>query len=200
MFTGIIDHIATIQAIEKNNAAMQLTIAHQFGALTLGESIAVDGVCLTVTDSTFDTFQCQLSSETLQLTTAANYQVGESVNCERAMQASDRFGGHIVTGHVDTTLTVAAIKSHDDFSKYHFSGVAKKDLGLLAMKGSAAVNGVSLTINTLTEDGFSVMLIPHTLALTNLSALKVGDAVNVEFDYLAKLVQRNVLLTSTVGV
>ena len=200
VFTGIIDHTASIQAIEKNNADMQLTIAHQFGVLTLGESIAIDGVCLTVTAATENTFECQLSSETLALTTAGNYQVGQSVNCERAMQASDRFGGHIVTGHVDSTLKVAAIQSHDTFFEYAFSGVSQKDLGLLTVKGSAAINGVSLTINALTDDGFSVMLIPHTLAMTNLSALKVGDDVNVEYDYLAKLVQRNVLLTKTIGV
>ena len=199
MFTGIIDHTALIQAVEKTDDAMQLTIAHRFGELTLGESIAVDGVCLTVTASDTTTFQCQLSSETLRLTTAKHYQENCVVNCERAMKASDRFGGHVVTGHVDSTLKVSAIIPHDDFCLYRFAGVEKKDLALLTVKGSVAINGVSLTINALTSDGFEVMLIPHTLSVTSLSELNENDAVNVEFDYLAKLVQRNLALANAVN-
>ena len=199
MFTGIIDHKATIAAVEKNDSHMQLTITHAFGPLALGESIAVDGVCLTVTQFDENTFQCQLSSETVRRTTAANYQVGQSVNCERAMQAKDRFGGHIVTGHVDKTLHVRAIEAEGDFIVYRFGGVEKSDLGLLTAKGSVAINGVSLTINTVDADGFSVMLIPHTLLITNLSGLIVNAIINVEYDYIAKLVQRNVLLTHQVG-
>lgn len=200
MFTGIIESTATIQAIEKHDADMRLTIAHSLGLLSVGESIAVDGVCLTVTDSDTTVFHCQLSAETRRITTASTYQVGQLVNCERAMCTHDRFGGHIVTGHVDATLHITAIESQGDFSAYQIAGVAKKALGLLTEKGSVAINGVSLTINALTEDGFSVMLIPHTLSRTNLSTLKVNDRVNVEYDYLAKLVQRHLILSNQAGV
>lgn len=194
MFTGLIDHTATIQSIEKTSDDMTLVISHAFGELFLGESIAIDGVCLTVTQFDKNTFHCQLSPETLRLTTASYYQVGQRVNCERAMSAGDRFGGHMVTGHVDGVIAVADIEHQADFSVVRFAGVDAESMPLLVSKGSVTINGVSLTVNAVTADGFSVTLIPHTLSITNLKLLEKGQNVNIEYDYLAKLVQRNLSL------
>ena len=191
MFTGIVDHCAIITAISVEKHSTQLTISTQFTDLALGESVCVDGICLTVTALDRDQFQCDLSSETLQLTCAKNYLIGAAVNVERAMKMHDRLSGHMVTGHVDGILKVSAIDKEGDFVVCEFSDVLKKHCLLLTEKGSVCVNGVSLTINRLGNSSFSVMLIPHTLQRTNLGVLTKNNFVNVEYDYLAKLVQRN---------
>lgn len=190
MFTGIVHHIGKITSIDHQEKNIHLTIAHAFFPLQLGESIAVDGACLTVTSFTENIFSCKLSSETLQTTIAKNYVAHQIVNLERAMQLHDRLGGHIVTGHVDGKLMVSDIQQDDEFYTYQFSNIPAEKRPLLVEKGCIAINGVSLTINTVSENHCSVMLIPHTLQKTNLSTLKLGDAVNVEYDYLAKLIQQ----------
>jgi riboflavin synthase len=188
MFTGIIDHCGEILAIEQNTTQISLTVRSKFDDLLLGESIAIDGVCLTVTYFQNNTFKVELSPETMYLTFARNYQPNLLVNLERALRLSDRLGGHFVTGHVDGVCEVEHIQAHGEFKEIIFKGIKKSFKPFLVRKGSVAINGVSLTINAVAKDNFSTMLIPHTLQQTTLSQLKVGHNVNIEFDYLAKLV------------
>lgn len=192
MFTGIVDHCGQIAKIEPYENHCCLTIASHFNDLVLGESIAIDGACLTVTEHNNSQFTVQLSPETMRLTTASHYQVGTSLNLERSLRLSDRLGGHFVTGHVDGLCEIKAIICQQEFTEIQFHKVLAEHKNLLVKKGSVAINGVSLTINEVTTDGFAVMLIPHTLEITNLSGLKVGHQVNVEYDYLAKLIQNQI--------
>lgn len=189
MFTGMVHHFGTIQEIVPTTKGRRLTIQSQFDDIALGESIAVDGVCLTAIESKDGRFSVELSPETLAVTTFGNSVVGSTVNLEQSLRVGDRLGGHFVTGHVDAMATVAQIEEQGEFLWVRFA-CSESDPGLdfLVEKGSVAVNGVSLTINTLTDVGFTVMLIPHTLEVTNLSLMKVGSCVNIEYDMLAKLV------------
>lgn len=189
MFTGIIDHCGQIKAIKKADDYFQLTIASQFSDLSIGESIAIDGACLTVTSYSDGLFTVDLSKETVRLTTAAFYEPLMTVNLERALTLTDRLGGHFVTGHVDGMGRVSHIKELAEFKEYVFDEISPDFRYYLVKKGSIAVNGVSLTINEVEKNYFTVMLIPHTLERTNLSQLLVGDKINLEFDYLAKLVR-----------
>lgn len=192
MFTGIVDHCAKIESVTHHDNGIQLSIQTQFHDFQLGESICVDGVCLTVTQFNAGIFSFDLSPETCALTIASQYAIGDVVNVERSMKMSDRLGGHIVTGHVDCTIAVKKIEQHNEFVLCEFFKIDPLHKLYLATKGSVCVNGVSLTINRVHDDGFSVMLIPHTLSLTNLSFLNPNDSVNVEYDYLAKLVANNI--------
>jgi len=200
MYTGIIDHCGEIIKIEKSNTGVHLSIRSHFSDFSdfmEGESITIDGICVTalqaeadvadVTDRA-DIFKCDLSPETLKLTTAGDFKVGQKVNLERSLKLSDRMGGHFVMGHVDTTAEVQSVESHDAFVKISFDGLSKESLPYFSKKGSVSVNGISLTINEVSESGFSVMLIPHTLERTNLQYLKKGDRVNIEFDTIARIV------------
>lgn len=193
MFTGIIDHCGTIKTIKKTNDTLIAWIDCQYHDLILGESIAVDGICLTVVECAPGSFRCDLSSETCHLTTAQHYLAGQQVNIERAMRTSDRIGGHFVTGHIDQRAQVALIGKEQDFIEMSFNGIAA-DLAsqFLIVKGCITVNGVSLTINEVVEDGFKVMLIPHTLERTNLKNLQVNAVVNLEFDWMVKIVAQQV--------
>ncbi|MCX7124723.1 MAG: riboflavin synthase [Gammaproteobacteria bacterium] len=191
MFTGIVDHCGVITKISNLSNAIQLSISNQFVDLVLGESICVDGVCLTVTSLEKNCFKCDLSPETMHLTNAKNYLLGTTINLERSMRLSDRLGGHIVTGHVDGVLKINRFEKQNEFVLCEFSEIQNQHDFLLTPKGSVCINGVSLTINTVDKNSFSVMLIPHTLERTNLHKLKLGDFINVEYDYFAKLVQRN---------
>lgn len=188
MFTGIINHLSVIDAVRTTPKSLQIWVENSYDDLQLGESVAVDGICLTVGEIRNNCFRCDISPETLQLTTAKNFQLKKKVNLERALRPIDRMGGHFVSGHVDQIVAVKSKQTLVDFTAVEFSGIASEAKKFLVKKGSVAINGVSLTINALSGDGFQVMLIPHTLQHTNLSALNVGDTVNVEYDLLAKLV------------
>jgi len=192
MFTGIVDHTGIIREMNRTPRGLVLRIESEFTEIVLGESIAIDGVCLTVTQFEGGTFSVELSPETEKLTTCRNYQSGSLVNLERAMKASDRFGGHWVSGHVEQTARISKIVSHKEFKEMVFSGVANERHSFLTPKGSITVNGVSLTMNEVYEDGFSVMLIPHTLERTNLKDLAEGSEVNIECDWMAKMVVNEV--------
>jgi riboflavin synthase len=192
MFTGIIDHCGTIQRVEHNDTMLYMWVKTQFSDLQLGESIAVDGICLTVTESDADVFACSLSPETLKLTTAKHFKIGQQVNLERALRVNDRLGGHIVQGHVDQTGTVARIEQHQECYMLEVALSSEHAQAYIISKGSIAVNGVSLTINHVLTQAFQVMLIPHTLALTNLKHLQPGDQVNIEFDWLTKIVRHQI--------
>jgi riboflavin synthase len=192
MFTGCIDDRGTITAIENQPAGKRFRIACQYTDLTVGESIAVNGACLTVTEHKPNEFCCDLSPETLDVTTAKYLTVGSSVNLERSLRLNDRLDGHFVLGHVDQVCRVAHRESVGEFVQYTFTGINAAGAKLLVYKGSIAVNGVSLTLNRVIENGFEVMLIPKTLEKTNLGSLHTGDFVNIEYDYLAKLVTNQI--------
>jgi riboflavin synthase len=190
MFSGIVDHCGIITDIKKSDNALTIAIKCAFTELQAGESIAVDGICLTVTDPQSQLFRCDLSPETCRLTTAKHFQKNQEVNLERALRLSDRFGGHIVMGHVDQQATVKTIQRENEFIDITFSGLDEYALRYVMKKGSIAVNGVSLTVNELLPNGFQVMLIPHTLEIANLKHLKSGSAVNLEFDWMARVIVR----------
>lgn len=186
MFTGIVDHAGRVRDLQKIASGLRISIETQFSDFALGESIAVDGVCLTLVEFSDSLIHFEISPETIEKTTAATWQKNSSVNLERALRVGDRLGGHFVLGHVDTCVRISDIRNHEQYREILFS---VEDARYLIPKGSLAINGVSLTINEVFADGFSVMLIPHTQDRTNLSALKINDLVNIEFDYLVKAVK-----------
>lgn len=192
MFTGIVDHCGEIRESVPAGTGLRLHVASVFDDLALGESVSVDGACLTVTSITEIGFWCDLSEETLRLTRAGTYSAGQRVNLERALRMGDRLGGHIVSGHVDRTVTVVSRRETDGFVEFRFGGFADSERGYLVPKGSIALNGVSLTLNEVSGGEVAVMLIPHTLEITNLSRLEAGHPVNVEFDWMTKLILNDV--------
>jgi riboflavin synthase len=188
MFTGIIDHCGRIKRIEDIAAGKRLWISCQFENLIEGESISVDGACLTVVSPQQQEFACDVSPETVKLTKIAQAKLGDKVNLERALRLSDRLGGHFVSGHVDQMCQVSKIQQLNAFTHIHFSGLAADSIHLLVKKGSITINGVSLTLNAVSNSSFEVMLIPETLEKTNLSDLRENNLVNIEYDMMAKLV------------
>lgn len=191
MFTGIVDHVGRVVAATSHGKKV-LRIETRFSSLTEGESICVDGVCLTVVQPEGGSFGCELSGETLSRSIAGSYEVGTLVNLERALTLQDRLGGHSVSGHVDSTATVSAIEPQGEFVKINFNGLTRAQMAYVLEKGSIAIQGTSLTINSREADGFSVTLIPHTLERTTLKYLKVGSRVNLEFDWMMKVICRQV--------
>lgn len=188
MFTGCISHCGKIIDIDTLPAGKRLRIACDYTDLNLGESIAVNGICLTVTQCVPGEFCCDISPETLAVSSAEHLDINSVVNLERSLRINDRLNGHFVMGHVDQTCVVESKKRYADYLEYCFSNLLPTARPFFVAKGSVAVNGVSLTLNRVQNDTFSVMLIPETLRITNLSALQVGDLVNVEYDYLAKII------------
>lgn len=202
MFTGIVDHCGTLVKVDPIPSGVRFFIECNFTELALGESISVDGVCLTVTQIESTGFSVELSPETLRLAISNEYRPGATVNLERALRMGDRFGGHMVSGHVDTKMKVLSIKSHSEFVEMRFEGLSSESKAYVTTKGSITVNGVSLTINEVWPTGFAVMLIPHTLERTNLSRLIVGSSVNIEFDWMSKTIihaLKNTLLNMDLG-
>jgi len=191
MFTGIIEGIGTVrECTRKPGGAWAHIGAGALGeGLRVGDSIAVDGACLTVTSVKGDGFTCDLSAETLDRTTLGTLRGGSRVNLERPLRLGDRLGGHLVTGHVDAVGEVAGRTPQGDGESWRFR--FPQDLApLLVMKGSIAVDGISLTVAELSRDAFGVALIPHTLRHTTLGSKRVGDPVNLETDLLGKHVAR----------
>ncbi len=188
MFTGIVDHCGKIIEIEHTHQSSRVWIESQFTDLVLGESISIEGICLTVTGIKNSMFSCDISPETLSVTTAKTFKVSQKVNVERALQLSSRLGGHLVAGHVDQIAAIKSIHKKDGFVEVELMGIHEANMTLITKKGSIAINGVSLTINNVTEDGFNVMLIPHTLERTTLSCLREAAAVNIEFDMIARVI------------
>ncbi|MCK9489108.1 MAG: riboflavin synthase [Xanthomonadales bacterium] len=193
MFTGIVTALGRlIQARPSDGGARIRVAASDLPGedLVLGESIAVQGVCLTVAAVMEGrAFEADISGETLRLTTLAGLLAGSDLNLERAMRAGDRLGGHIVSGHVDGVGILLAVEPDGLSNIYRFQ-VPSAFSRYLAVKGSVAVDGVSLTINQVEHDGFAVNLIPHTLAHTTLGRLQPGDRVNLEVDQVARYVER----------
>jgi riboflavin synthase len=188
MFTGIIEKKGLIVSNSHHNGANRLVISAIFPELQVGESIAINGVCLTLLPSEDHHLNFDLSPETLNKTTLGHLNPGDEVNLERALCASSRFGGHYVSGHVDALATIQSIKSINEFIELELNGFDPKDMMYLIPKGSITVEGVSLTINSVSKQTIKLMLIPHTLLNTTLSSLKVHQKVNIEFDYLTRIV------------
>ncbi|MBY0371209.1 riboflavin synthase [bacterium] len=188
MFTGIVDHRARIELVEKQGESLRLGIASSFTDLKTGESISVDGVCLTVVQHKGGYFQADVSPETRRLTIASAYEAGQQVNVERALRLGDRMGGHWVTGHVDATLCVSQVEARGDCVWFRLDGFEPETRPLIARKGWVSVNGVSLTVNEVGPSHFELLIVPHTLANTGFGDLNPGSRVNVEWDWMAKMV------------
>lgn len=188
MFTGIVDFCGEIERVEPVSGGLAVRIASRYSSLDPGESVSVDGACLTVRDPEMGRFWCDISPETTSRTTAGRYRPGAKVNLERALRVGDRLGGHHVQGHVDQVGSVTDVIPRGEFLEMGVGGVAREARAWLVPKGSVAVNGVSLTVNEVTPAGFRLMLVPHTLERTNLGKLEPGDAVNLEFDWMVKVI------------
>lgn len=191
MFTGIIEELGSIAAFDKHSDGARVTIAANVvtdGTKT-GDSIAVNGVCLTALDITATTFRADVSQETLDKSTLSRLGTGTKVNLERAVTPSTRLGGHIVQGHVDSRGKFLGANSSGDFWTVKI-GFPREIGQYLVYKGSVSVEGISLTIAKLEKDYFEIAVIPKTWELTNLSTLKNGDDVNLEADVIAKYVER----------
>ncbi len=192
MFTGLIEGVGTVLALEPRGGDLRLCIGVgtlPFADVALGESIAVSGVCLTAIEFDATSFAADASNETLALTSLGGLRIGHAVNLERAMRPTDRLGGHLVSGHVDGMGRVLSI--HDDARAQRWRFAAPSTLmKYIATKGSICVDGVSLTVNAVDADGFEVALIPHTVAHTAFATTQIGDAVNLEVDLVARYVER----------
>jgi riboflavin synthase len=192
MFTGIIEGVGRIAVLEARGGDVRLRVevgTLPFEAVQAGESIAVNGVCLTVVEFDAVSFAADASNETLSLTTLGRLQVGAPVNLERAMRPTDRLGGHLVSGHVDGVGRVLSIAEDARAQRWRFVAPAAL-LKYIAKKGSICVDGVSLTVNEVDAEGFEVALIPHTVSHTAFAQTTVGDAVNLEIDLVARYVER----------
>lgn len=192
MFTGIVQGVGRIARHEPRGGDLRLWIevgALPFEAVTLGESIAVSGVCLTVVEYDSERFAADVSTQTLARTTLGRLEAGAPVNLERALRAGDRLGGHLVSGHVDGLGQVLAIEADARSQRWRL-GAPRALLRYIAEKGSICIDGVSLTVNAVGIDWFEVNLVPHTIEHTAFAALRPGAAVNLEVDLLARYVER----------
>ncbi len=190
MFTGIVEAVGNLSSIRKvgNTARLAVYCPVEFGDVRIGDSIALNGCCLTVVAGG-DAWEFDAGAETLSRTNLGQLSVGDSINLERSLLATSRMGGHFVTGHIDCTGNVLQRHDQQDWSTIWFS-IPEAWSSFLVSKGSIAIDGVSLTLVDVEIGRFSVALIPHTLSLTTLGQRKVGDPVNIETDILAKYVQR----------
>lgn len=191
MFTGIVEEVGKIKSISMGSSSAVLSI---YGKKVLehtkiGDSIAVNGVCLTVTGLEHDLFTADVMAETIRRSSLGQLSAGSPVNLERAMAADGRFGGHIVSGHVDSMGTIINIKPEDNAIWYTIEADAKT-LHYIVEKGSITIDGISLTVAYVDKACFKVSIIPHTRQETNLSSKKVGDKVNLECDIIGKYVEK----------
>lgn len=192
MFTGLIESLGTVRSLEKRGDAARVSLETPLAIdLSVGESLAVNGCCLTVTTKDSASASFDLLGETLARTNLGHLAAGSRVNLERALRADGRFGGHFVQGHIDTTAKVISVeKKNGDLLL--LIELPPAGAPYFIEKGSIAVNGVSLTVSSLTNDHFGLWIIPHTLQETNLGDLKNGDLVNLEYDMLAKYAARQI--------
>jgi riboflavin synthase len=190
MFTGIVQALGTVRGLEEVGRAVRLSVTGEIlQNLIGGESIAVNGVCLTVAQIGPDGFTADVMLETLRRSTLGALQVGDRINLERSVTPTSLLGGHIVQGHVDGVATIEAIEEAEHWRDVHVE-LPEALLPYVVEKGSIALDGISLTVASLSESGVGVSLIPETLARTTLGRRVVGDQVNVEVDVLAKYVER----------
>jgi len=201
LFTGIIEEIGTVRRIEHGAKGARLTIQAKtvLEDTRIGDSIATNGVCLTVVSMTGDSFSADVMAESLRRSSLGTLQGGSPVNLERAMAANGRFGGHIVSGHIDGTGTIASQKREDNAVWVKIKTPAPL-LRYIVEKGSIAIDGVSLTVAAVTDTDFSVSIIPHTGAQTILLGKKPGDPVNLECDVIGKYVEKLTAPHKTGGI
>lgn len=190
MFTGLIETVGVVRSLERRGPSAELRLTVSLGDIAVGDSVAVDGACLTASHLHDDGFSADMSSETLAVTTLGHLRAGSHVNVERASRLGDRMGGHVVLGHVDGVGRVSTLEPSGDAKRMVVE--VPEALGrYLADKGSVAIDGISLTVNRLAPPrGIELMLVPHTLAQTTLMSRRVGAEVNVEVDVLARYVAR----------
>lgn len=200
MFTGLVEEVGTVARLERSGPTARIGVTAKMAPLVLGESISVNGVCLTVDRIVTGGFEADMSTETLDRSTLGSLSPSNKINLERATPLGARLGGHVVLGHVDGTGTLVEVRRSGDAQHTVF----RSETALaryLAVKGSIAIDGVSLTINDLEDESggvrFSVMLVPHTLSRTTLLSLKPGARVNLEVDVLARYVERQLGLVRT---
>ncbi len=192
LFTGLVEEIGTVVAIradQENAKTFSIRSTKVYQDAQVGDSISINGCCLTMIRIKSDVFDFQAGSETLGRTNLKRLDVGDRVNLERALKAGDRLGGHYVSGHVDGVGKIDLRTDDNDWSEFWFS-VPHELTAQMASKGSVAVDGVSLTLVAVQDEKFSVALIPHTLTETTLGDRQIGDEVNIETDILAKYVQQ----------
>src|SRR5690348_2912139 len=187
MFTGIVREVGTVGAFD--GSRLVVAAPETATAAAVGDSVAVSGVCLTVVESEDGRLSFDVVPETLTRTAVGGLEKGSSVNLEPSLRVGDPLGGHVVQGHVDAVGRVRSVVPEGEGRRVWVDAPARV-LGYCLEKGSIAVDGVSLTVAAIDDDGFEVALIPHTLAVTTLGALEAGDAVNLEADVLAKVVER----------
>lgn len=195
MFSGIVEDTAKVVGLAKDQSNLNITLACSFvGELKIDQSVAHNGVCLTVVDISGNTYTVTAIEETLQRSNLGQLKVGDEVNVERSMLLNERLDGHIVQGHVDQTATCKGIKKADGSTIYTFVYELNQDMvkrGYFTVdKGSVTVNGVSLTVCRPTENSFEVCIIPYTFEHTNFHNIQVGSLVNIEFDIIGKYVSR----------
>ena len=191
MFTGIIEEVGTVKRVQRSGSSSFIEIQAKkvLEDVHLGDSIAVNGVCLTVTHFDGSVFRADVMNETLSRSSLGSLTSGSPVNLERAMVAGGRFGGHIVSGHIDGTGVITDIRN-DGIAVWYTVSAAPELLRYIVEKGSIAIDGISLTVAKMTDTSFSVSIIPHTAAQTILSTKKVGDTVNLENDIIGKYVEK----------
>ena len=192
MFTGLIQGVGRLRALEPQGGDIRIhvdTVSLPFNAVEMGESIAVNGVCLTVVGFDDASFSADVSTETLSLTTLGGLSEGAALNLERALQPTERMGGHMVSGHVDGMGRVLDVQDDARAQRWHFS-MPPELAKYVAKKGSICVDGVSLTVNAVDDTTFDVALVPHTVSHTAFADTQVGDAVNLEIDVVARYVER----------
>jgi riboflavin synthase len=185
MFTGLIEKAGKVKAIRNSGHSFQVDIIADWSDLFLGESIAVNGACLTASKIFPGGFSADLSQETIERTSFSDIKVGAIVNLERAIKAGDRFGGHFVSGHVDCTAKIAKIVRKQGGTEIKIA-LARNNSKYIVEKGSVAVDGISLTVSRKEHDGFWISIIPHTMENANLKDRKTGDKVNLEVDMMVK--------------
>ncbi|MDB5349653.1 MAG: riboflavin synthase, alpha subunit [Planctomycetota bacterium] len=191
MFTGLVEALGRVERVVEENAGRRLVLEWPDlrEPMDLGESVAVNGCCLTVVEAEGERFIVQVGPETLLRTNLGSKRAGDRVNFERSLRVGDRLGGHFVQGHVDTTAELVERRPEGEWEFLAFR-IDPEWTELMVAKGSIAVDGVSLTLVDVGKDTFSIMLIPHTLAVTTLGRVEIGDRVNIEADVLAKHVKK----------
>lgn len=191
MFTGLIEDVGRVVRLERRGSSASLTVATALPAdgFRLGDSVAVNGVCLTVVAMKGDSLSFDVSPETLDTSSLGRLAPGGLVNLERALRLSDRLGGHIVTGHIDCVATVSGRREESGNIIFDFQ-LPQEGTRYIVPKGSVAIDGISLTVNVVTASGFSVNIIPHTAEMTTLRLRHPGDVVNIETDIIGKYVER----------
>ena len=189
MFTGLVELKGNLLRRSRRGSGYRLSVAGALGALTLGESISVSGACLTVVSSDASGFDADVSLETAQRTTLGALPIGAAVNLERALKVGDRLGGHLVSGHVDAVAELRSVTKEGEAQRLSV-GFPRELARFIATKGSITLDGVSLTVNAVADSELSVMVIPHTLAVTTLGELRPGAPLNLEVDTLARYAVR----------